>query len=256
MKGIRTMRPLIEREGILLEGPSLQDLVDDVVYNFRRGLAHALLKFDYTKGYKFSTYAMPWVRDGLVDAIAARQSLSMSGSQYANLVEARQAYAAAIATPARQRTEEQTSLARNGDVTEAIKAMGNRQINKTSYPDLFHLFTGRNIALDRSIQEDGQASRETVGDRIEHPEQQRVDDLVVGKLVGSPAYQILEVLTDRERRIIMDVYGFNRDEPLTPEEICERYGWLPKDERRWREAALTKMRNYLHQLIERDELVL
>jgi RNA polymerase sigma factor (sigma-70 family) len=198
----------------------------DLVQEGNLGLIHAVAKFDYRKGFKFSTYATWWIRQGITRGIAN------SGRTIRLPVHAGdQAFALRKA-----RDELETNLGRKPTTAELTMALG--------WPDgrveSVWEFSREPLSLSAALSEDGD---EELGDVIADLGAIEPSAAAIQSLLPSEIDRLLEPLAERERLIIRLRFGLDHGEPQTLDQIGDRLNLTRERIRQIEAGAMSKLRH-------------
>jgi RNA polymerase primary sigma factor len=204
------------------QGLSLGDLINEG----NLGLIKAAKRFDETRGFKFISYAVWWIRQSILQALAEQSrivrlplnrvgALNKIGKAFSNLEQEfeREPSAAEIAT------ELEMDAA---DIAETLK------------------ISGRHVSMDAPF---AQGEDNRLIDVIQNDQQPSPDFLLMNESLKNEIERALSSLSKREAEVLTLYFGLNKEHPLTLEEIGERFNLTRERVRQIKEKAIRRLRH-------------
>ena len=200
-------------------GLSLLDLIDEG----NVGLIEAAKRFDPTKGVRFVSYAVWWVRQAILHAL----------THYSRIYNIPQKLADQISAMKRKTAELKTQLGREPSREEIAQAMG---ISETDLDDL-RILDERNLSLSDKVNDDDLE----VEDRIHDAASPSVEYQIIKASVQQQIRGILGELDEKEALVLKLRFGLDDDRPLTLQEIGARLNLTRERIRQIEQKAMRKL---------------
>lgn len=204
------------------QGLSLPDLINEG----NLGLIKAAQRFDETRGFKFISYAVWWIRQSILQALAEQARIVRLPLNKVGLTNRIQkAYSQLEQQYEREPSAEELAEVLEMDIEEVAATLG---------------INARHVSMDSPLSE---GEENTLIDVMENPNAEKTD----GELVHNTSLKIeidrsLKTLTERQKEVICFFFGIGVDHPMSLEDIGEKFSLTRERVRQIKDKAITKLK--------------
>ena len=200
--------------------------LNDLINEGNLGLVKAAQKFDETRGFKFISYAVWWIRQSIIQALAEHSRLvRLPLNKVGSLTKINKAFSDLEQKYQREPTAEELAELLEIPVEEVEATLG---------------ISARHVSMDAPFTE-GESN--ALIDVLDNPNAENTDiALEYKESLQMETDRILATLTDREREVIKLFFGIGVEHPMTLEDIGESLGITRERIRQIKDKAITKLR--------------
>ena len=205
------------------QGLTLPDLINEG----NLGLIKAAQRFDETRGFKFISYAVWWIRQSILQALAEQSRIVRLPLNKVGLTNRIQkAYSQLEQQFEREPSPEELADLLELDIEEVSSTMG---------------IAGRHVSMDTPLSE---GEDNTLIDVLENPNAERAETNIEHKeSLKQEIDRSLKTLTERQKEVICFFFGIGVDHPMSLEDIGEKFNLTRERVRQIKDKAITKLRS-------------
>jgi RNA polymerase primary sigma factor len=204
------------------QGLSLSDLINEG----NIGLMKSAERFDDTRGFKFISFAVWWIRQSILQAIAIHSRmirLPLNKVILSNKIQ--KAHSILEQEYGRPPSESELAETLNMELEEITASLA---------------INSRHVSLDVPISEDEDG---TLLDTLENKNAERTDgDMYHGESLKMEISRSMSILTERQQETVRYFFGIGIDRPLSLEDIAQKFHLTPERVRQIKDKALTRLR--------------
>lgn len=204
------------------QGLSLPDLINEG----NVGLIKAAQRFDETRGFKFISYAVWWIRQSILQALAEQARIVRLPLNKVGLTNRIQkAYSLLEQQYEREPSAEELAEVLEMDIEEVSSTLG---------------INARHVSMDSPLSE---GEENTLIDVLENPNAEKTDDELYHKeSLKTEIERSLKTLTERQKEVICFFFGIGIDHPMSLEDIGEKFSLTRERVRQIKDKAITKLK--------------
>jgi RNA polymerase primary sigma factor len=204
------------------QGLSLPDLINEG----NLGLIKAAQRFDETRGFKFISYAVWWIRQSILQALAEQSRIVRLPLNKVGLTNRIQkAYSLLEQQFEREPSAEELAEVLEMDLEEVASTLG---------------INSRHVSMDSPLSE---GEENTLIDVLENPNAEKTDNELDHKeSLKTEIDRSLKTLTERQKEVICFFFGIGVDHPMSLEDIGEKFNLTRERVRQIKDKAITKLK--------------
>jgi RNA polymerase primary sigma factor len=207
---------------------------EDLISEGNIGLVKAAYKFDETKGFKFISYAVWWIRQSILKAIAEKSRVVYLPLNKINNITK-------INKAVQYLENKLNSKPTVTDISEYLN------IKKSEVEDYFK-YSSKHISMDKTINEEG----DSLYDIFENKSSIKPDKNMIDDSIKHNINRVLNSMSDRESLILTKHFGLNDETPMSLEDIAEMLSLTKERIRQIKQKALLKIRNSMRGELLKD----
>ncbi|GGZ45855.1 MULTISPECIES: sigma-70 family RNA polymerase sigma factor [Mesonia] len=205
------------------QGLKLPDLINEG----NVGLVKAAKRFDETRGFKFISYAVWWIRQSILQALAEQSRIvRLPLNKIGSISKINKAFATLEQANQRPPTPEEISAELDMTVSEVKQSLKN---------------SGKHLSMDAPLKEGENSSN--LYDVVKSGESPNPDDSLILESLNTEINRALDTLNAREADVLKLFYGLNGERPMSLEEIGSTFGLTRERVRQIREKGIRKLRS-------------
>lgn len=202
--------------------------LSDLINEGNLGLIKAAQKFDETRGFKFISYAVWWIKQSIMQAIADQSRMvRIPLNRVAALTKIGKAFGTLEQEYEREPSAEEIASELDMDVDEVDYALK---------------IAGRTVSMDAPLKQ-GDDNKNSLLDIMSNEQESTPDNELMKQSLRYEIERSLSTLSDREAEVIKLYFGINRENSQTLEEIGERLNLTRERVRQIKEKALLRLRH-------------
>ena len=207
----------------------------DLINEGNLGLIKAAQRFDETRGFKFISYAVWWIRQSILQALAEQSRIvRLPLNKIGSINKINKAFAKLEQEFERPPTPAELAEMLDMTLDEVKQSLKN---------------SGRHVSMDAPLK-DGDDSSSTMYDVMRTGDSPAPDTDLMNESLRKEIERSLRTLTPREGDVIRLYFGLNGEHPMTLEEIGERFDLTRERVRQIKEKAIRKLRNETSELFD------
>jgi len=204
------------------QGLTLPDLINEG----NAGLVKAAKRFDETRGFKFISYAVWWIRQAILQALAEQSRIvRLPLNKIGSINKINKAYSFLEQTHERPPSAQEIALTLDLTVSEVKQSMK---------------ISGRHVSMDAPLRE-GETS--TLYDVVNSHESPRPDAKLMKDSLNIEVNRALDMLSEKEADVLRHYYGINGNQPMSLQEIGDSFGLTRERVRQIKEKGVRRLRH-------------